>query len=111
MTAGLSHLLKNMRAETTPFDEVIIQSIGQQIDTPERKLWAAVLIQAVDDLKIKLRLKEGEQTKNNKQYLKNQAKAYFKTNRTHIGSFIWICNLFNINPDLARKAILWKPIS
>jgi len=94
-----------MEPETISFDENI-HSSGQQTHDPQKNVWAAVLIQAIDDLNVKSIPQESEKSQNDKEYLKNQANAYFKSKRMSMGSFVWICELFDIDPDVARKAIL-----
>lgn len=49
-------------------------------------LWAAVLRQALNDLHMP------------------EAKQYFKSNDYYVGSFLWICDLFGLNPTTVVPA-------
>ena len=61
---------------------------------PNKKLWTAVLMQAVKDLK-KGRCKGGEY----------QPAIWFNDTNEDIQSFIGICETLNIDPDKTRTAI------
>jgi hypothetical protein len=55
-----------------------------------KKLWAAVLKQAIKDAK---------------QDLKSTLTSpglWFYSNNDEVGSFLWICRVLNIDPDLIR---------
>lgn len=67
-----------------------------------KKLWAAVMVQAVDDL-------HGRNQKvlsRQERQWQGEAKGWVTDSRTNCGSFIWICRLFDVDPDRARKAVL-----
>jgi len=67
-----------------------------------KNLWAAVMVQAVDDL-------HGRNQKvlsRQERLWRWEAKQWVMDSRTHCGSFIWVCRLFEVDPDRARKAML-----
>ena len=64
-------------------------------ETNERVLWAAVMERAVYDLKSKDKLQRGS------------ASEWFQNRRrTDVGSFIWVCEVLDIDPDRYRKLAL-----
>ena len=62
-----------------------------------KNLWASVLDQAIFDIR--------SHSKINQVY-SNQAIAWLNSTNTKIKSFIWICTILNLNPDIAREKIL-----
>ena len=66
--------------------------------TPEKKLWAAVLVQAFSDLE---GLAFGNQRAINNN--RNQAKGWIKSNdASYIGSFLYVCEVLDIDPSFVR---------
>ena len=61
---------------------------------PEINLWVSVLETAILDLG-KTNEKE-----------KRDARAWFNSNRTSDGSFIWVCGVLSFNYELTRDKIL-----
>jgi hypothetical protein len=60
-----------------------------------RRLWVAVLEQAIDDLE--------------RGYVyAGRAQAWFESDNEGVGSFLWICRMLNIDPDYARKGVSRK---
>lgn len=59
------------------------------LDQPEFDLWAAVLMQAVEDYK------EGDL----------DARFYLTKDDDHAGSFNWICSMFDVEPDYIRHKL------
>ena len=60
-----------------------------------RRLWAAVLEQAIDDL--------------GRGYVyAGQAQAWFQSQNEGVGSFLWVCRMLNIDPDYAREGVSRK---
>ena len=58
----------------------------------EKKLWAAVLGQAIHDL----------EKNNNGEYPPDK---WFTSDYDEPGSFLWICELFEIDPEKTKTAI------
>lgn len=55
-----------------------------------RNLWAAVLKQAIKD------------ANQNTKYPFNNPQLWFKSDSHAVGSFLWICNILNIDPESIR---------
>ena len=72
-----------------------------QYSTPEHKLWAAVLLQAIHDVHIK-------ESEKYPRYWRNDAIGWFKAKLIHVGSFIWICELFDMDAEQVRSLVLDK---
>lgn len=70
-----------------------------EYNTPEHRLWAAVLFQAIHDVHIK-------ETEKHPRYWRDDARAWCAINRTDIGSFIWICELFDMDAEQVRALVL-----
>lgn len=73
---------------------------------PERDLWFAVIAQAIDDyladpLQIKWKAKRREVVLNRD----NAANWLFGSKMTSIGSFEWICNQLDLEPNCLRMSI------
>lgn len=67
---------------------------------PEKSLWASVLIQAFKDL-------EGLQFGNAGSVAHNRANAisWVRSNRTdYVGSFMYVCEALDLNPEIVRGA-------
>ena len=61
--------------------------------TPEQNLWHGVLARATHDLKTKPKLKE------------EVLKWFNEKNNEEIGSFIWICDTLQLDPDKIIRGI------
>ena len=72
-----------------------------EYNTPEHRLWAAVLFQGLHDVHIK-------ESEKHSGYWRDNARAWCAINRIDIGSFIWICELFDMNADQVRSLVLDK---
>jgi len=73
----------------------------EEKNTPEHKLWAAVLFQAIHDV----RRKKAEKYSG---YWQDDAKGWIQSKLQHIGSFIWICEVFDLPMKETRHLILNK---
>jgi len=78
---------------------------AQDILLEERKLWAAVVKMAVDDLRLDSYSKApGKDARN--------AGAWIANNDEHVGSFLWVCDFLKIDPVSIREKVLkevaWK---
>lgn len=70
--------------------------------TPESALWAAVLIQAVDDA---LNPRPTRCNREQCEMLRRTAWQWFESNAMRIGSFAWVCETLDISPNAVRIAI------
>lgn len=64
------------------------------LNSPEVRFWKRFFKMAVDDLY------------SLKRTYRRTAKAWFKNNDDGIGSFRWVCELFNLDPISVRKKLL-----
>ena len=62
-------------------------------------LWAAVLLQAIKDLRHK------GFNKKNCLYWRGKAKYWLSSRKGGEQSFVWVCNVLDIDPDRTRRAI------
>jgi len=69
-------------------------------EIPCKELWAAVLTQALKDTKECLKVH-----RKNDQPSQEEVKEWFKSESNEIGSFLWICELFELDPNLIRTHI------
>ncbi|MBC8457979.1 MAG: hypothetical protein H8D67_08295 [Deltaproteobacteria bacterium] len=72
---------------------------SDMVENRSKQLWAAVLIGAIEDVK-KLAV-----TKSHDSVSKEEAKAWFQSDSKEIGSFLWICEIFNLDHDCVRTSI------
>jgi hypothetical protein len=68
----------------------------------ERRLWAAVLIQAVKDLS-GYALVDSSRDRTRVQY---QARHWFSSNNCDVGSFRWICDELELEPSWIRRRLV-----
>lgn len=66
---------------------------------PERDLWAAVMCQAIDDMFYDGRAADSVVARRN-------AVAWIKSPGRNVGSFDWVCRVFDLNPTRARTKLL-----
>ena len=67
-------------------------------NSPEKNLWAAVLLQAFVDLEV---LTFGNLTKSS--LARGQGEAWIKSNRNdYIGSFLYVCDVLDLDPEFVR---------
>jgi hypothetical protein len=59
-------------------------------------LWFAVLMQAVEDASI---LVPDAHPLTEQHYYQRTALLWFKNSRCDVGSFIWVCNTLNVEPE------------
>lgn len=70
--------------------------------SPEMVLWSRVLLQAIWDLAgIKLKVQKSEAPR-----LQRRTRAWFLATKDSPGSFIWICNTLQLDPDAVRDRVL-----
>ena len=75
-------------------------------DLGERSLWAAVLMQAIDDLDPTYEAAGWDNPKVNRIRIIKSAIHWFKSSNNSFNSFIGICEAFGICPDKARRKLL-----
>ncbi len=61
------------------------------IQGESKKLWTAVLDQAIKDAL-------GENL-----FLRQGAREWFRSEDREVGSFLWVCSILDINPDFIQK--------
>ncbi len=65
-----------------------------------RRLWAAVLEQAVKDAR-------GGRTYH---IITEEARAWFRSKKEGMGSFIWVCRILDLDPGYVRRKVDQQPI-
>jgi len=70
---------------------------------PEKDLWAAVLMQAIEDL---AKYNAGSASK---RYLANASREWIESQEIGVGSFSWVCFSWDIDPIAARENLLKLP--
>jgi hypothetical protein len=80
-------------------------SKGQKWDPllPEKKLWSAVLEDAFNCC-VKGHV-SGESSRVRKQEEIESAKAWFSSEETHIGTFLWVCKTLDLDPKRILKKV------
>jgi hypothetical protein len=68
-----------------------------------RKLWFAVLEQAIKDSEGYLM-----RSRDNNERIKQEARRWFLSENQGIGSLLWICLVLDLNPEFLRKHIAKK---
>jgi hypothetical protein len=74
---------------------------GDEIDLAMKGLWAAVFTQAIEDLENPGRIEKREA---NKVYCRAR-RWFLKKDDYRIGTFLWCCNLFGLDPLATRTAL------
>lgn len=97
-------MLENSQAEDARQHHLVYSAYHQAITagyqdlskelTPEQKLWWACLTDAIKSAKL-----------NHKDHAQEEIRWLLKSQSTKIGSFLWICNELNINPQQLRKKL------
>jgi hypothetical protein len=65
-----------------------------------RRLWAAVLEQAVKDAR-------GGRTYH---IITEEAQAWFHSKKEGVGSFIWVCRILDLDPSYVREKVDLQPV-
>jgi hypothetical protein len=60
-----------------------------------KSLWAAVLEQAIEDI-----------LDNKGYYMRKVAMTWLRCKNDGVGSFLWICHLFDLNPESVRQSVV-----
>lgn len=68
-------------------------------EQPELALWAAVFSQGARDYAISCMLRQPPY---------DEPQEWFWSDEDHIGSFVWLCDVFNLQPHHARSQILLR---
>ncbi|MDL1957012.1 MAG: hypothetical protein LWW95_08230 [Candidatus Desulfofervidus auxilii] len=94
----LTEWAKKGIAPTCSFCKFKDLKVEEEIDlTSLLRLWAAVLKRAVDDYK--------EALTGNKKMTLLSLKRWFYNKNNNVGTFRWICDLLNINPEWFLKKL------
>jgi hypothetical protein len=67
---------------------------------PEAELWTQVIIQAINDLDGRTSLTPGS--------AKDSARQWFASESHEVSSFIWTCQIINLDPDFIRSRLAKK---
>ena len=67
---------------------------------PEAELWTAVILQAIDDL--------DRHTSLSPTWAQDSAREWFTSESHAVGSFIWTCNVINVDPSFIRSRLAKK---
>ena len=67
---------------------------------PEAELWTQVLLQAITDLDGRTALTPGS--------AKDSAREWFASECDGVGSFIWTCQIINVDPNFIRSRLAKK---
>jgi hypothetical protein len=81
-----------------------------------KRLWFAVLFQAISDLSMKPKpipkvynqMNRSQDWRDEQMGMRGAALRWFKNESKHCGSFIWICELFEVDPGRMRVACLQR---
>jgi len=77
-----------------------------------RKLWAAVLLQAIRDWEAVERVEHrGESDTRYGQFPVKHLRTWFKSDAIHPGSFAWVCMAVGMNPERVRGKIFENPLA
>jgi hypothetical protein len=67
---------------------------------PEAELWTQVILQAINDLHGRTSLTPGS--------AKDSAREWFASDSDSVGSFIWTCQIINVDPNFIRSQLAKK---
>ena len=67
---------------------------------PEAELWTQVILQAINDLDGRTSLTPGS--------AKDSARQWFASDWDGVGSFIWACQIINVEPSFIRSCLAKK---
>ena len=80
-----------------------LENRGPFEGNPYIKLWAAVVENALEDIQRKTWKGPMGQYQ---EIWRDNALNWFKSNETHLGSFLSLCPILNLDPQAVRKAII-----
>lgn len=72
----------------------------------QRLLWCAVLEQAVEDFRGCCDQNNDKNSPSHRRMRQEQAAAWFKSDRSEINSFFWICDLLGLDAVAIREKLL-----
>jgi len=70
-----------------------------------RSLWGAVLQQAITDLQVRV-YKTPSQRNTENMRIREDARKWFTDDYNHIGSFRFVCDVLDLNPDYLLKRLI-----
>jgi len=73
-----------------------------------KSLWASVLGRAIDDLNKKLTPRMSDSKKSETLKFKQSAKYWFSRKESNVGSFVWICDILEIDPEKTKSKIFYN---
>ena len=65
----------------------------------EKRLWAAVLLQAAKDV-------SGFTCERQRSLIQRRARAWFASNYYETGSYLWVCDLLELEPSWVRRRMI-----
>jgi hypothetical protein len=68
--------------------------------SPEAELWTEVILQAIDDL--------DKRTTLSSRSAQVSAREWFTSDSDAVGSFVWTCNVINVDPNFIRSRLTKK---
>ena len=79
---------------------VVCGTAGDQQTLPETELWTQVILQAITDLDGRTSLTLGS--------AKDSAREWFASESDAVCSFIWTCQIINVDPNFIRSQLTKK---
>jgi hypothetical protein len=70
-----------------------------------KKLWVAVLDRAIKDALEEVPANESQP----REFIVQGAQAWFRSQSQRVGSFLWICAVLDLHPQLVRKRLPGLP--
>jgi hypothetical protein len=67
---------------------------------PETELWTGVILQAIDDL--------DRRTSSTPSSAQDSAREWFASESDAVGSFVWSCNVIDVDPHFVRSRLAKK---
>jgi hypothetical protein len=87
----------------------VLQDSPNPVDVGVRRLWAAVIQQAMDDI-AGVPDWVDKYSKHHSALRRQRAEAWFRSSRSDCGSFVWICDILRLDPARLRKGVFRKPV-
>lgn len=78
------------------------------IDCGEKRLLDAIILNAVEDLNIKLENTKDRCVRNRLNIKKDRARTWLESKKNSFGSFEWYCDLVDYDAEAIRKRVLYR---
>ncbi|MEM5400790.1 hypothetical protein [Paraburkholderia unamae] len=75
-----------------------------------RRIWAAVLIQAIRDYEAIYQQEQGKHDPRCKKFDAEELKRWFASDEISAGSFAWICSILSLDTKLVRAKVYENPM-